>query len=267
MATSTLQKRPPADDRRESRERSSRDDRPPSNRLTLVEHLDELRRRLLICVATVVLTASLALWKASLLIAWLKRPVGMWPPRLAYFSPTEALSAYVTVGVWTGLVLALPVILYQAWMFIRPALTWKERRAAAAWVWWGTALFLAGAGAAYWVVLPWLLRFLLSIGSPTLEPVLSVRQYLSFSLGVIVSCGLVCELPLAIALLTRLGVVSPSLLSRMRPLALLILLIAAAVLTPTTDAFTLLLATVPLVLLYELSIAVSRLVVPRRPRD
>jgi len=248
MATSTLQKRPPhLDDR-------------PASRLTLVEHLDELRWRLALCLATLFVTGTLALWNAERLIAWLRRPIGIWPLRLAYFSPTEALGAYLTVGVWGGLILALPVILYQAWMFVRPALTWRERSAVLAWLGWGSALFLGGAAAAYWLVLPKLLRFLLSIGSPSLQPVLSVRQYLSFVLSVVISCGAVCELPLVIALLTRLDVVTPQSLRRFRPLALLALVIAAALLTPTTDAFTLLLAMIPLAALYELSIAISRLV-------
>lgn len=253
MATSTVQKLP-------------RPDPSPSPRLTLVEHLDELRWRLAVCLLTVLATAGLTLCNAERLIAWLRRPIGIWPPRLAYFSPTEALGAYCTVGIWGGLVLALPVILYQVWMFIRPALTWRERSAVLAWLGWGSALFLAGAAAAYWLVLPKLLGFLLSLGSPSLEPVLSVKQYLSFALSVLITCGLVCELPLIIALLTRFDIVTPHSLRRFRPLSLLAMVVAAAVLTPTTDAFTLLLAMIPLAALYELSIAVSGLIWLRRPR-
>lgn len=255
MATSTLRKRPPRPD-----------DDPSSPGFTLVEHLDELRWRLAVCLITLIATAGLTLCYAETLIAWLRRPVGLWPPRLAYFSPTEALGAYVTVGFWGGVVLALPVILYQAWMFVRPALTWRERSAVVAWLGWGSALFLAGAAAAYWLVLPPLLEFLLRIGGGTLEPVLSVKQYLSFVLSVIISCGVVCELPLAIALLTNLDIVTPQGLRRFRPLSLLMMVVAAALLTPTTDAFTLLLAMVPLAALYEISIAVSRLVWQRRSR-
>ena len=162
-----------------------------------------------------------------------------------------------------GVALALPILCYQAWAFVRPALTWRERASALAVAGWGSVLFAAGAALAYWMVLPWLLRFLLGIGSLYLEPVLSINRYLSFVLGVLLTCGLTCELPLAILLLTRAGVVSPEWLCRTRPLAWLILVIAAAFLTPTTDAVTLLLATIPLVALYELSIAVSRLSRPR----
>ena len=232
-------------------------------RLTFIEHLDELRRRLLICLGAVVVTSSLALWKAGWLVGWLKRPAGDQLTHLAFFSPTEALAAYMQVGLLAGAALALPVLGYQAWAFVRPALTWRERASALAVAGWGSALFLGGAALAYWMVLPWLLRFLLGVGSPHLEPVLSVSRYLSFVLGVLVTCGLVCELPLVILLLTRIGIVSPGLLRRTRPVAWLILVIAAAVLTPTTDAVTMILATIPLIALYELSIAVSRFSRPR----
>lgn len=247
MATSTLQKVLPPDE-------------PASSpRLTFVEHLDELRRRLLIGLAAVVVTSSLTLWKAGWLVGWLKRPAGDRLARLAFFGPTDALAAYVQVGVLAGVVLASPILFYQAWAFVRPALTWRQRASALAVAGWGSALFVAGTALAYWMVLPWLLRFLLGVGSPYLEPVLSVNRYLSFVLGVLVTCGLVCELPLVILLLTRAGIVSPELLRRARPVAWLILVIAAAVITPTTDAVTMILATIPLIALYELSIAVSRL--------
>ena len=247
MAISTLQKVLPPDESASS------------PRLTFVEHLDELRRRLLICLGAVVVTSSLTVWKAGWLVGWLKRPAGDQLARLAFFSPTEALAAYVQVGVLAGVALALPILCYQAWAFVRPALTWRERASALAVAGWGSVLFAAGTALAYWMVLPWLLRFLLSVGSPYLEPVLSVNRYLSFVLGVLLTCGLTCELPLVILLLTRAGVVSPEWLCRTRPLACLLLVIVAAFLTPTTDAVTLLLATIPLVALYELSIAVSRL--------
>ena len=254
MATSTLRKVLPPDE-------------PTSSpRLTFVEHLDELRRRLLICLGAVVVTSSLALWKAGWLVGWLKRPAGDQLARLAFFSPTEALAAYVQVGVLAGVALALPILCYQAWAFVRPALTWRERTYGVAFVWWGSLCFVLGAEVGYGVLLPFFLKFLLSVGSPHLAPVISVNQYLSFVLGVILLCGAVFELPVVVFLLSRMGLVSAQMLRRHRLLAMLILLIVAAIVTPTTDAISLFLLALPLALLYELSALIAAGSTPRRSR-
>jgi sec-independent protein translocase protein TatC len=229
-----------------------------SKRLPIIEHLVELRKRLGICLLAVGLTSGLGFGVAGRLIEWLKRPAGSLLPRLAFFSPTEALVAYAKVAVAFGVVLALPVILYQLWAFVRPGLTWRERSMGLAFVWWGSALFALGAALAYAVCLPFFLRFLLTVGGPSLEPVISISRYLSFVMGVILIFGALCELPLIVWLLSRLGILTPHTLRRHRRLAMLAMLIVAAVASPTTDAISLLLMALPLWLLYELSIIVSR---------
>jgi len=236
-----------------------------STRLTVVEHLEELRRRVGLCLLTVFATSGATLWFADRLIGWLQRPAGTLLPRLAFFSPTEALIAYMKVAVVGGSVLALPVILYQVWAFLRPGLTVRERLYALVFVWWGSALFVLGAALAYGVCLPLFLRFLLTIGSPHLEPVLSVSRYLSFVLGVMLTCGLLFELPVVVFVLTRVGIMTPHTLRRRRGLALLVLVSVAAVVTPTTDVLSLILMTIPLVGLYELSIVVSSVSARRSP--
>jgi sec-independent protein translocase protein TatC len=208
---------------------------------------------------TVVLTSGIGFGVAGRLIEWLKRPAGSLLPRLAFFSPTEALVAYVKVAVLFGVVLALPVLLYQVWAFVRPGLIRRERTAGLAFVWWGSVLFATGAALAYTVCLPVFLQFLLNVGSPSLEPVISISRYLSFVTSVILICGAFFELPLVVWMLSRLGILTPRVLRRRRSLALLAMLIVAAFVTPTTDAISLLLMTVPLLVLYELSILVSSL--------
>ncbi len=234
-------------------------------RLTVVEHLGELRRRLLICVATIIATTIVGFVWAERVIGWLKEPAGVLLPRLAFFSPTEALSAYCKVALTIGIVLAVPMILYQLWAFVRIGLTGRERSYGVMLVGWGSLLFAAGVAAGYYVCLPMFLKFLLRIGWPNLEPVISIDQYLGFVTSVLLMCGLIGELPLVIVLLAKLGIVTPAFLQRQRPWAIIVMLVISAVATPTTDAFTMLVMAVPLIVLYELSIWICRLVVRPQP--
>lgn len=230
---------------------------PESSRLTISAHLDELRRRLGISLLAVVVGASVSLAFVDRLLAWLKRPAEPYLTRLAFFSPTEGVLAYLKIALTAGLVLAMPVVLHQTWAFIRPALTWKERASGIAFVWLGSLLFVLGGAVAYAVGLPLFLRLLLSVGGGAFEPVLSINRYLSFVTGVMVLGGIICELPLVVVMLTRLGVLSPAWLRRMRPLAWLAMLILAAVLTPTTDVISLVFVTIPIILLYEAGLVIS----------
>ena len=238
---------------------------PPEPRLTVTEHLEELRRRLTVCVLTIVATTVLGFLWADRVIEWLRRPAGDLLPRLAFFSPTEALLAYCKVALITGVALAMPMVLYHIWAFIRDGLTPRERRYGLILVGWGSALFAAGVAFAYALCVPMFLQFLLRIGGPSLEPVISINQYLGFVTGVLLSCGVMFELPLALVVLAKLGIVTPAFLERQRSWALVVILIIAAVVTPTTDAFTMVLMALPLFVLYEASIWICRLTV--RPRE
>ncbi len=230
--------------------------------MTLVDHLDELRRRLAWCLLAVVLGSGVGFAFAGHLLEFLKRPSGVLLPQLAFFSPTEALGAYMRVAVTFGVVVALPVLLYEVWAFIESALTRTERLLGLLFVWLGSLLFAGGVAFAYAVLLPVSLRVLLTIGSPSLMPMISVSRYLSFVCGLLLACGAVCELPLVIMLLTKLGVVTPQALRQQRGVALVAILVVAAILTPTTDAISLLLMALPLAALYELSILLACFVCP-----
>ena len=229
-------------------------------RLTLTGHLEELRRRLAISLAAVLLGAGMGLTQAERLIDWLQRPAGGLLGRLVFFSPLEPLEAYLRVGVLAGVLLAMPIMLWQVWAFVRAGLTERERRLGVVFVAWGSAQFLLGVAAAYTLFLPAALRFLLSIGSWYLEPAVSVGRYLAFVTTILWWSGVVFELPVVLWLLAAAGVVTVAWLRQQRPYALLILVIIAAVVTPTTDPVNLVL----LAGLYELSIALIALT--GRPR-
>jgi sec-independent protein translocase protein TatC len=241
------------------------EDQAPETPLTLAEHLEELRRRLGIAFAALLVSVALAATQATRLVDWLQRPAESLLPHFAFFAPTEPLMAYITVSVLAGACLAMPVLLWQVWAFVRSGLTPRERALGRAFVWWGTFQFLAGVLLAYYVLVPVALRVLLGIGRAQFEPVISIGRYLAFVTGMVFWCGLAFELPVVLALLASVGIVTSEWLRQQRPLAVLSLVIVAAIVTPTTDPINLLLMAVPLVGLYELSIVVTRWAMPRRP--
>lgn len=225
--------------------------------MTLVEHLDELRRRILISVAAIVICACVAFWKIQLILSML-----MFPPvdHLAFFSPTEAFLEYCKLAFFTGLFIASPLVLYQLWAFVSAGLNKREKKVILFALPFSVTLFLAGVVFAYFFVLPWALEFLVDFAGSNVYPIFSISKYLSFVIMMLITFGIVFELPVAVMILSKLGIVTPSFLSRNRKFAVVAIFIAAAVITPTPDAFTQCLMAVPMLFLYELSIWISKLV-------
>ncbi len=232
-------------------------------KLSILGHLEELRRRLWVCLLAVAGASAVSFTWVGQLIEWLKRPAGAALPKLAFFSPPEALLAYMKVAVTAGLFLCMPVVLYELWAFVKPGLSRQEGRYGVAFVWWGSVLFLAGGAFAYWVLLPVSLKFLLGFGGGTLEPIISISKYLSFTVAVILACGMVFQLPLLIFLLAKLDLVKPRTLRSKWRHAVVAMVVAAALLTPTTDVATMLLLVVPMLALYEVSIWIAGVATPK----
>ena len=235
--------------------------------LTLIQHIEELRRRLGLGLLGLLVAVGFSFTQAERLIDWLQAPAKPWLPRLAFFTPTEPLAAYVKIGVLGGACLAMPWLLWQAWAFVRTGLRPPEQRYGLAFVWWGSAQFLAGVAFAWFVILPISLRVLLQLGAGRFEPVLSLEAYLSFVTNILFWTGLMFELPVLLWLLAKIGVVTPEWLRQQRPYAILVLVIVAALVTPTTDVVSLMLMSLPLVGLYELSIWVTRWAMPARSQE
>ena len=234
--------------------------------LTIAEHLEELRRRLGISLAAWLVAVAMSWTQVERIIGWLRRPVEPMVSRFAFFSPTEPLLAYLKIAALAGSILAMPVLLWQLWGFVRRGLTPKERSAGLGFVWWGSSLFLGGIAFAYYGLLPVSLRFLMGFGSGYLTPMVSIDQYLSFVASLTFWCGIVFELPVVLFLLASIGVVTSEWLRQQRAYAILVMFIVAAVITPTTDPINLFLMAIPLVVLYELSIMVTRIAMRRAPR-
>lgn len=231
----------------------------------LAHHLAAVKKRLLIIAATVMVSFILTFAYAGELIDWFKRP---FQDDLIFYGPTEALFAAVKVSLLAGIVLSLPVILYQSWKFIEPALLPNEQR-------WGIPLFGLAAGFfglglvfCNLVILPLVVQFFVSFGMDRdVTPQLAVGTYVDFNVKFLLIFGFAFELPLVLTLLSRIGVVSPVLLSRYRKHAVMAALILSAIVTPDATLFTMLLMAVPLMVLYEIGILGARLFGQRKPAE
>lgn len=234
--------------------------------MTLVQHLDELRRRLIISAIAVAVGSVAGFVFYRPILDFLQEPyreaVESLPNTitedLIVTTPTEPFLAFLKIGLFTGLMLALPVILYQVWRFITPGLTVRERRLAIPFVLSSLVLFAGGTVFAF-AILPRGLAFLFSFGGDSLVPLLTIDRYLSFLFFLILAFGLSFELPLVLLFLTGIRVITSAQLRRWRRYAALGTVIFAAVATPTQDPYTMLLMWVPLYLLYEGAILVARL--------
>lgn len=234
--------------------------------MTLVQHLEELRRRLIISAAAVAVGSIGGFILYRPVLDFLQEPyrdaVASLPEtitdKLIVTTPTEPFLAFLKIGLFVGLLLALPVILYQLWRFITPGLTSRERRLGIPFVLASLLLFAVGTLFAFAVV-PRGLAFLFSFGGDNLVPLLTIDRYLSFLFFLVLAFGLSFELPLILLFLTGVGVISSVQLRRWRRYALMGTVIFAAVATPTQDPYTMLLMAVPIYLLYEGAILIARL--------
>src|SRR3954449_2158227 len=228
------------------------------DRLTLVEHLDELRTRIVVSVAAFVVAFALCFWQNDRLLDIANHPL---PGDLTpiTFGVAEPFTTTVTITAYAALVISLPVILYQAYAYVLPALTNREKRVIVPFLLGVPILFVAGVVFGYFVVLPAATKFLLNFNQDQFNIQIRAKDYYSFfslPLGVM---GLIFQLPIGILAVTRLGIVTPEQLTENRRYAYVVLLIVAMLL-PGTDPVTMLIEAVPLILLYELSVILAKLV-------
>jgi sec-independent protein translocase protein TatC len=227
------------------------------DRLTLVEHLDELRNRLIVCLAAFGVALALCFWQNHLLLEIAGGPLPDDHDQLITFGVTEPFTTTLTVSVYGALVLALPVLLYQLYAFVLPAFSKQERRVVLPILLLFPVLFLAGIAFAYFVVMPAAVSFLLNFNDSQFNIQVRARDYYSFFSMTMIACGLIFQLPLAIIAVTRLGIVRVEQLSENRRYAYLAIAVLAAAL-PGVDPVTMLIEMVPLLVLYELSILLAR---------
>ncbi len=222
-------------------------------------HLEELRNRLFKALVVFVLATTIAWNFIDPVISFIVRPVG----RIIFTSPPEAFNARMTLSMIAGLLLALPVILYQLWQFISLGLTREERKYAKVFGPLSLIFFFSGILFGYFIMLPISLNFLMSFSSAWMVPMITVDKYISFVGTILVSSGVTFELPLILAFLARIGIATPQFLREKRRYAIVIILIVAAVLTPP-DVVSQIILTIPLLILYELGIFFSQWAAKRK---
>ena len=225
-------------------------------RMTLIEHLEELRGRLIKSAIALAVTTLASLIFTGRLLKILVAPAGIKP---IFLRPTEMFVTYMRVALISGTALAMPVIVYQMLRFVLPALKPHERRYLYIIVPGATFSFLLGLAFAYFAMLPFALRYLLSFGGNIAEAKWAIGEYISFVTKLLFWVGVTFETPLLVFFLAKLGVVTPEMLARYRKYAIVAIAVLAAVITPTPDPFNMMVVMVPLWALYEVGVLLAKL--------
>ncbi len=225
--------------------------------LTILEHLDELRKRIIIVLISLLVTTVLSLPFAGSVLRILKLPAAGVLGKLVVFKPQDAFMIYMRISFLAGFVLALPVILYQFWAFFAPAIEKRFKKYLVYFIISGSAAFALGCAFSYYILLPKALTFLLSFGVDELEPVIAADSYISFVIGLIFCCGFIFQMPIFSFILTKVGLINAGMLRKKFGIAVVAIFVVAAVITPTTDVFNMMALAIPMLFLYEISIWVS----------
>jgi len=247
-----------------------------TDRMPITSHLEELRRRIMFS-AIVLSVAFVVLFNfAGSILEWMKLPLTMTvnikltypffhavytdaPTKLYFSDPTEPLWMYMKIAFVAGIFVSMPFLLTQLWLFVSPGLLPKERKYALPFIVSASTMFVVGALFCQYFVLPFAMKFLIGFAGNDLVPIVTIGKYVDLCAKLLLAFGLIFQLPLIIMLLARLGIVTPKFLTKNRKYAILIAFILAAVLTPTPDAFNMILMAVPMTVLYEVGIILARI--------
>ena len=233
---------------------------PSPDAMTLVEHLAELRRRVIVCVVAFAVTATVAFVIYNQILAFLEGPYCRvaHPCQLYVTGPLDGLSLRIEIAAYAGAFLALPVLLWEAWRFVTPGLKANEKRYAIPFLASSLLLFCLGAGLAF-LVFPHALQWLGSIGGPSLKEIYNSQRYLGLILALMAIFGITFEFPVVLVSLELAGVLSPRTLSSWRRWMIFLIVLFAAIITPSSDPFSMTALAVPLYVFYEASIVLGRI--------
>ena len=238
------------------------DDLPDEGRMSLLNHLKELRRRLIVCVAAFLVAFSGCLSQAEWFTNHLLEQGRYFS--FVYIAPAELLMSYINVAFVGGIVVAVPVIAYEIWRFVRPGLKRRERIGFVAIMLVGLVLFALGAAFSFAIVLPILLSFFARLNTTgTVQAMVSVQSYIGYLLSTMVTFGVIFETPIVLVSITGIGLVKPSTLQKNFKYVILIILTVAAIITPP-DVTSQILVAVPLVVLFYASIILCKIVFRRK---
>jgi len=238
--------------------------------MPFLDHLEELRWRIIYSLAAVVVCVGIGFWVTLRfdLVKILAGPIlPLLPEHHLFFThPSDKFSISLNTAMTCGLVLAAPIVLYQIWLFLAPALHKHEKRVAIGVLFSGTALFVAGAALAFKIVIPLALPWLMGFGTESMVPLITAEEYFGFVFAMVLTFGVSFELPIVVFALAALGLVTPQFLAKYRRHAVVLIVIAGAFLTPGDMVWTTIALSVPLYALYELSVLAAFLIDRRRKR-
>ncbi len=240
-------------------------------KVSFIQHLEELRYRLVVCLISVGIGTLVAYFFKEEIFKFMATPLlNALPPtdqQLIFTGLLEAFMVYLKASFFAGLMISVPVVLYQFWAFVAPGLYPQERRLVVPFILFASLFFLGGAIFGYYVVFPYGFQFFVGFGSEFIKPLPSMKEYLSFSTFLLLAFGIVFELPIFLFFLTRMGLVDPRTLKKGRRYAIPVIFIVAAILTPGPDPVSQCLMAGPLIVLYELGIWVSILFGKKRQEE
>lgn len=231
--------------------------------MTLTEHLGELRRRLIVCVVAFAVATVVAYVFYPSILRFFEHPYCATLPKgsscsLYVTGPLEPFGIRLNVSAYGGLVLASPVLLFQLWWFVTPGLRANEKRYAVPFTLATVMLFCGGAIVA-WITFPHALGFLHAVGGPGIKDIFSPAKYLTLIMALMAIFGLTFEFPVVLVALELAGVLTPARLSKWRRPAIVVIVIVAAVVTPSSDPFSMLALALPMLVFYEASILIGKL--------
>lgn len=228
--------------------------------MTFLDHLEELRWRLIYSIIGIVIGTIISWIFVNFLVEdVLLKPAKDNGLQLQNLKPFGQIFLYFQVALIGGVILSLPNLFYQLWKFISPALRKKERKYILFIVFYSTISFLIGIAFAYFVMIPLAFKFIHQFGTELIKNEFAIDEYVSIIVSVILAAGVVFELPMISFFLTKMGIVTPAFMKKYRKHAIVIIMVLAAFLTPGTDPVSQVVLAVPLVLLYEISIFISKL--------
>src|SRR5215813_13262391 len=240
--------------------------------MSLLQHLEELRKRVIYSVAAIAICFGAGWYKADYIYGKMMVPIVAalknhhWDTQLTYLNPTDPFNNYMKIGLIAGIFIASPFLLYQVWMFISPGLYRNEKRFILPFLFLTVGLFLSGGYFGYRIVFPVALDFLIQQGGTALKPTITITEYTDFFLTIILGLGIIFELPIVIGFAAMMGVVNAKFLFKHIRGAVLIFFVIAAILTPTTDILNMTIYAAPMIALYLLSIGLAWLVHPSQRR-
>jgi sec-independent protein translocase protein TatC len=235
-------------------------------RLPIFEHLEEIRKRVFVVLIVFVIFSTAGFYFREGLLQWLKLPGGRYLGALSVFSPTSAVLTFFKMAFFFGLIFSLPVLLYEIWMFIRPAVAGHLAWCGAFLIFSGTGLFITGALLSFYFLIPASLKFLLSIGREELRFLISFDSYISFVLLFMLTGGAIFELPLLAFFLAKLNILRARTMVRHWKTAVVGSVVLSAFVTPTPDVFNMALMATPIFVLYMVSLGVVMLTQPKDER-